>query len=838
MWTHQVISRSKNALAKLVFTVTSKFVLRNRTIWDPEKRRPRYLAWFLRVIGRFYRYGKVSGEHQRIWLFTLHEKVSSNWGISRELLRHSKTFIFFSLILIVISLLPGRGWEITITREVIKGATTAYAAAATALLGIVFALYAVGFQVTTAKFSSKVTDYLNRERVGQFFFGLLTLTVILSLITLLLQEGTEKRLLVPFAINSFFMFFSLAALLIFKDDYITKLKPKQTFERLYHQSLTSIKQANKYDYPELESFKVSPAENVRSGRVYPTIHTSWSIIANLRQQVRHRLSIIEVFYDELVKDGKPQDAKYGLSLLGQLLAEYTSVKHFIDRDFGWWFPDQQEIVRATNETTFAIKANYESQGIGRLAISKKDFDWLENTILDFFTRVQKDTNFQESPEIGQALIFAYEIALAGDFSKTNKGLEKLLRGCFENQYNELASKIFALFVSLGEKVCSIESCKTDYINAMGRIKTVITDGFSLRSFPGRLEPWQTEIEKRIKETFSHVPLLTKQKLISWKMPKEFFSTLILLRERLKTEYEVEGKLVTPEKWVINHAMDELRATEDKTSQIHQEELLTAIVRLSKFCDSYRDHFAMVTLDLFNQLISAGRWDVIDRLLTESGGELLKILASIPRDQFIELELREQIEFGVFNSLITRRKSSFSFYLKLFALSQLQLSIAAPSRSLTDQFKVLRRPIMLGSLTYLVSELDQDFSYVNSFTKMAEQLHGGVNLADLYSQVIDYRKLLGTASIFEVSTEEFTRYRIYYRRVINPIADLPRKHEISGSASYGFHTSDMADHPSNFIRDISQHEFSDMEKCHEGYVDWLKKRELMKKAITILKNAKK
>ncbi len=832
----KTFDRSKNFLAQLIFALTSKLLLRNRGLWGLDAKRPKHQILALKVVGQIYRYGKVSGEYLRIWLFTLHEKVSSNWGIFKELLYHSRSFIVFTLIVVTASLLPLKGWGFLLTRDVIIGSSTAYAAGATALLGIVFALYAVGFQVTTAKFSSKVTDYLNRERVGQFFFALLTLTVIFSLATLLLQQGTEEKLVTAFIVNSFFMFISLAGLLIFKDDYITKLKPRQTFERLYNQILKSIRQVNKYDYPEFDSFKITRAQNAKSGRVYPSIHSSWSIVTNLQRQVRDRLSIIEVFYDELIKDDKPQDAMYGLSLLGQLLAEYTSVKHFIDKDFGWWFPDKQEIVKADNSTTFAIKANYESKGIGRLAVTKKDFDWVEDTIIAFFTRVQKNTDFQRNPELGQALIFAYEIAISGDFSKTNKGLEKLLRGCFENQYNEIASKIFALFVDLGEKVCSVEGCRTNYLNAMGTIKTIIADGFSLRSFPGHLEHWSTDLEARIKEVISGVPLVSQQRMISWKMPKEFFSSLTLLRKRLQTEYEIEGRMVSPPVWLTKDVMDELRRTENEISLKHQDEVVEAVIRLSKFCGFYRDHFVMVILDMFNQLIYADNWAAIDRLLTKFDKQLLTVLLSIPKDQFIENGLREQIEFGVFNSLIVRKKAPFLFYLKLFYLSQIRLSADITTRSLTDQFKTLRRPIMLGSLAYLVSELDQDFSYVTSFTVMMEKLYPRVSIADLYSQVIDYRSLLGSVGIFEVSTEEFARYRIYYRQVINPITDLPRRSETSGSIPYGFHTSEMADHPSSFVRDISQHEFSDMEECHEGYVGWLKKRELMKKFITLLSNA--
>src|SRR5262249_9740705 len=57
--------------------------------------------------------------------------------------------------------------------------------AISALLGLLFALYGVGFQITTEKYSSRVADYVNQEGVGNFFFQLLVFTDLYAIIVLL-----------------------------------------------------------------------------------------------------------------------------------------------------------------------------------------------------------------------------------------------------------------------------------------------------------------------------------------------------------------------------------------------------------------------------------------------------------------------------------------------------------------------------------------------------------------------------------------------------------------------------------------------------------------------------
>lgn len=142
--------------------------------------------------------------------------------------------------------------------------------------------------------------------------------------------------------------------------------------------------------------------------------------------------------------------------------------------------------------------------------------------------------------------------------------------------------------------------------------------------------------------------------------------------------------------------------------------------------------------------------------------------------------------------------------------------------------------MLGSLTYLVSELEQDFYYVKEFTEYMERLYPQANLGELYEYAIKFKVQSGFDVSFRIGLEEANRYRLFYRRVINSISELPKDYIVSGGRPYGIHSTETVKHPSEFIRHMASFTFSDMDECFEGYVDWLKKRELIKKIISALK----
>lgn len=799
--------------------------------------------FFLRIpslfFGRLYALYKKSEEWLRVWFFNFFDSLS-DLRILYEILFHSKSLILLLVILFTASLTPYflRLTSFSIDQSVITTLLIAYVGGATAILGIIFALYSVGFQTTTERFSSNVTDFLNREKVGKFFFKLLALSAVFSLLNLLIQEGVTDPLVVPFVISTILFVLSLIGIVIFKDDYMTKLKPKQVFQRIYDQNLDALRFVNDFDYPNIAAFRLATQKNVKHFKAYLPVHKSWSLIMSLQKQVDDRLEINESLYDDLIREGRIGDATFGIVALGYLLAEYSSIKHFIDRKWGWWFPVYQDVVTAESAEMLPLKANYEAMGIGRLSVTKRDYDWLEDKILAFFKRVQTQTDLRKNPLIGNALISAYETVLAGRFVKTDKGLEKRLRGCFENQDFALFDKTIQQFVDFGEGIIGIRECEGNFLNSFGQVKTVCIDGFSLRSFPGRLNEWKPTIASRIGQVFSAAGQLavSRNDLVSWKLPSYFHSLFMETFEKLEVEALVEGTVVTPTSWLEKDLIEKIDRKEIEIFGKYRKQIIQILLNLSKIQDSqfYKDYSGGIILGLFNQLISQERWGELETIINDFHKDLLAYFASVDHKKFLEQEYREPIDFGVFEALTQRKRVIFLFYLRLFFMSQLHLFLNRKSDDAELLLKIARRPLMLGGLAYLISELDQERYYVLKFTQEMERLYPNANLAEIYGYAVEVTKKSGFGVTFRITYEEANRYRHYFRRVINTISELPKDYIVSGGVPFGMSSRETVKHPSKFIRRMAEFNFSDMDECFEAYVEWLEKREKIKELIKLLK----
>ena len=601
--------------------------------------------------------------------------------------------------------------------------------------------------------------------------------------------------------------------------------------------MEAIKFVNQFDYPIITSLRLSTNKNIKNFKTYLPIHKSWSLVMSLQRQVDNRLEINESLYDDLLREERISDATFGIVYLSYLLAEYSSIKHFIDLKWGWWFPVYQEVVTAESAEMFPLKANYEAMGIGRLGVTKRDHDWLEDKILAFFERIQTKTDFEKNPLIGNALISAYGVILTGRFAKTEKGLEKKLRGCFESQDFDLFDKALKQFVDFGDKIAGVKACEGNFLNTLGEVKTVCIDGFSLRSFPGRLNNWKPQVLNLIRRISKGKELLvTKRDIASWHLPSYFNSIVTDGFEKLEVEQTVEGCVVTPNSWLEKDIIEKFEIKEKEIVKKYRQQIILSILRLSKKPKGqlYKDYSGGIILGLFNQLISQERWDELEEIIKNSYADLLHYFVLVDHDKFLEQEYREPIDLGIFESLTERKRLVFTFYLKLFFMSQLHLFINRKNGDNETLLKIARRPLMLGGLAFLVSELDQNNYYVHTFTHEVEKLYPAANLAEVYGAAVELTKKSGFSMSFRITYEEANRYRHYFRKIINSISKLPKDYITSGSVPFGLSSKETVKHPSRFIRRMAEFNFSDMDECFDGYVEWLEKREKIKELIKILR----
>lgn len=829
-----VIEKIKNRIAEKLNNVFSE----KDYIPIVERKKPWIVAKFLLITGLIYHFYKTTQERFRISLYKLRDDFT-NLQILYEIGLHSrKLLLLIALTFIIPSsvyLFTQQHLGFSLAPDSIKTLLLAYFAAVTALLGIIFAFYSVGFQISTSKFSSEVTDYLNQEKVGKFFFNLLVIAGVFSLVTLIVQYGVNFPLTIPFWIATFLVIFSLLGILIFKDDYITKLKSRSIFSQIYNENLRAIKQVNQYHNPRIRSFVLTRNPNIQSFKLHLQTRDSWSIVMTQQKNISRRLKIHSVLFRDLIREGSIDDASYGIIVLGYFVDAYIEIKHFIDSDRPWWFPSYQDIVSADDMSMFPLKANYEAKGIGRMGVTKSKKNWLEDKVIEQLESIQNDVELMKQPRIANALIHAYETILAGRFEKTNLGLQKTVRGVYELQDFELAERVYGLFFALGEKITD-ESVKGEYINTLGQIKTVAADGFSLRGFPGKLDDWKPQFKTHITALLQEEKTQSKASIVKLKLPKYFHQLLTDYLERLKVEEFAEGKLITPETWLIEELMKYAEAKEKETREKFLFSLLDGMFNLwEQSTDiSMKNNFNLIVFGLFNQLISSNEWEFLEKIITKYKVKLFKLLIHIDSGNFIELELREPIEFGVFNALVVRRKVIFDFYAGLFFLTQIHLGTKIDRSDMTQVLKLARRPMMLGALAYVVSELDDDFHYVKKVTELAEPLFPNTDLGTLFELTKDMKVGLGTSTLYQIIYEEANRYRPYYRDIINSIFDLPPDWITHGGPPFGMSSTQTVKHKSSFIRDLASFRLADMEECFDGYVEWLKKREQIKKLISILR----
>lgn len=211
----------KRRAARLILAL-----IRPRDWWDVrdvdiDKKRFLPVQLYLDVIGYIYYRYKRFEESFRIQAFKITKSLSQS-SILYEVVYHTRSIIILLLLVfggVSLFLLNPELFK-QIEAKDVNQILMVYAGGLIALLGIIFALYSVGFQTTTEKFSTDVTDYLNKEKVARYLFNLMTLASLFSLGNLVIQSFYKDPIFILFVPSTLLVMASLLAVLIFKDDYI------------------------------------------------------------------------------------------------------------------------------------------------------------------------------------------------------------------------------------------------------------------------------------------------------------------------------------------------------------------------------------------------------------------------------------------------------------------------------------------------------------------------------------------------------------------------------------------------------------------------------------------
>lgn len=676
--------------------------------------------------------------------------------------------------------------------------------AISAILGLLFALYAVGLQLTTEKYSSAVSDYVNQETVGNYFFKLLVFTDVFAIAVLLRIQLLSLPPSASFIAVVVLVVICLLGIIVFKGHYILTIKPKNLFERLQSDIKTSIRLASdrsRYSY------------------------NSWSIVQVSRTQTQEHLSLLKTLFEDLWHAENWNDVIYTPMVLANLITEYAKRKKYIDRERGWWFPQTQVEVKANNMSTLTLKLNFELQGKGPLRIGSPDYLWFENRIFDIAKAVESRVGTApQDTHLLKYIIDFYQITLAGDYEKDEHGrYQKTVAGLYENQETEAFEKYLDSFFTLYEKV-QTEDELGSYLNVYFAIGLTLIEGFDYIKY-----------QEIIKSLISAGGQLTRTRedLARLDLPGVFYNQILDYWDRLDLEVQCEGRVVTPQDCLERETLEDARTKEKQY--------------FDKFFEKLLAHHNTVLKDLYQKgkhkelaMFIKARFEWISRLLfinkvtvaDEYGAKIAGAgvyLPFLPKQILLDSEFWEELEKVLFPAVIEGCENLFKV---LSGLLTLMLPVINADEKNVDNIMYRNRlGLILGGFVYLVCELRQNYRLLIEYVQTIEAAYQPGHFIKAMEVLSKPKEVGGLDLTLKLINWELTRYHHWFGEIIGKIWELPKTHD---NVRFYSGLQEVADHPSKFIRELSYRPYQPEEECAEAFVEWVKRREAMREMVEVLK----
>jgi len=785
---------------------------------------------FIFVLGTFTGFFYGLFQKKREWLRILYrnqERRKTEYTIPMQIVRYSINTILLLIALFTLVILGDWGIEklaITLSHiqagwfqavlahfnfftlpdgEFLKLVLEISIGAISAILGLLFALYAVGLQLTTDKYSSAVSDYVNQETVGNFFFKLLVFTDIFAIAVLLRIQILTLPSSISFIAVIILVVICLLGIIVFKNHYIFTIKPKNLFERLQSDMKEGIWLASdrtRYSYK------------------------SWSIIQTSRMRTQNYLSILKTLFEDLWHAENWNDVIYTPMVLANLITEYAKRKKYIDRERGWWFPQTQEEVKANNMSTLTLKLNFELQGKGPLRIGSPDYLWFENGIFDIVKAVESriGTAPQDTHLLKYVIDF-YQTTLAGDYGKDEYGrYQKTIVGLYENQETDAFEKYLDGFFALYGRVQTDDELGA-YLNAYFAIGLTLIDGFDY-----------TKYQEVVKSLVGVDGQLThmREELAQLDLPGVFYNQILDYWDRLDIEVQCEGHVVTPQDRLEKETLDDARAKEKQYFNKFFEKLIT--------------HHNTVLKDLYQKgkhkelaMFIKARFEWISRLLyinkvtlaDEYGAKIAGAgvyLPFIPKQIILDLEFWEELEKMLFPAVIENCQTLFKV---LSGLLTLMLPVINANEKDIDNVMYRNRlALILGGFVYLVCEFRQDFRLLVEYVQTIEAAYQQGRFIQAMEMLAEPKDVGGLNLTLKLINWETTRYHHWFGQILWKIDQLPKTYD---DVRFYSGLQEVADHPSKFIRELSYGPVNSEEECTEAFVEWVKKRESVRQLVEVL-----
>jgi hypothetical protein len=731
-------------------------------------------------------------------LITMAVVVLGDWGVEKLIivLSHVQAEWFRTLVThLNFFVLPDKEF-LKLVLEISIGAISA-------ILGLLFALYAVGFQITTEKYSSRVSDYVNQETVGNSFFKLLVFTDLFAIAVLLRVQLLTLVPSVSFIAVVLLVATCLLGIIVFKNHYILTIKPRSLFNRLWsdiRENIWLASDRSRYSY------------------------NSWSIVQSSRNRTRELLSLLKALFEDLWHSENWNDVVYTPGVLSGLLTEYVKRKKYIDRDRSWWFPQTQAEVKANNMSSLSLKINYELQGKGPLRMSSSDYHWFENSIFNILRTVENRIgSAPEDTHLLKYVINFYQTVLAGDYTKDQYGrYQKTITGLYENQEFDVFEKYLNSFFALYEKVKTDDELG-DYLNGYFAIGLTLIDGFDYSKYQATI--------KSLVGTNGHLTR-TREELARFDLPEMFYNQLLDYWDRLDLEVQCEGHVITPQSCLEKEILDDARVKEKQYFDkffgklyTHHDTILADLHRKRKHKE----------LALFIKL----RFEWISRMLyinkvglaEEYGSKLAHAGVYLPflhKQILLDSEFWEELEKMLFPSVIENCRTLFKALTGIFTL--MLPVINADEKNLDNIMYRNRLGLILGGFVYFASEFRQDYSMLIDYVQIIEMAYQKSRFIQAMELLAKPKDVGGLNLTLKLINWETTRYHHWFGEIIGRVEELPKTYDnvrfYSGSQL-------VADHTSKFIREMSYQWFTPEEKCAEAFIEWAKKRDSIRQFIEAL-----
>lgn len=677
-----------------------------------------------------------------------------------------------------------------------------YLSAVNTIVGIIISLFTVGFQIAS-NYSERVKNYalgnISSKIISPFFF-----VVVSNFSIFILMNASNQLPRISFLLSTTLTIYSLYLVYFLIDKIIYGPQASYLFRKIFSEIKDGISVASSID---------------------KYTYNSWSIVQNSRRLVVYLLRIQDDLRSDLTRLGTKKESFVYINAIAEELRFYSEKRKYIDAKRAWWFPQQYVQTKVEDPLMYPIKANYEIRGTGPLFTPKTNICWFEELVADRLEKVLSGLKNSFDPEEAATLINGLGLIFSGDYSKDEyERPKKTLLGAFENQEFDIFDKSWVIFCNLFNLVKNDDTLFIEYLNCLFATALVVIEGYELNNLEEHI--------KRLVSADDHLGM-SKAELESLAIPTLARQVLTDYWERLEIEDSTEGKIITPIQWLKEEIILEYK----KKVDLYVEKYISALVKHSSDILSelyknkrYEDSAQILKLQLewISRMIFLDKWENAEKL-SDSIKNNIAYIVNLPAEVTVKAELREQIEKGLLPSLVKRNKKLYDFYLRAFLM--VFIFIRSQEKEPENIIRLIRIPIAIGGLAYLVSELDQKPFFV---TQLMKYLEGVIFVNGTTAEVLalakDIQKNLDFGQNFRLIEDESNRYRGFYRLVINEVQGLP---EDWGQVQDEFGYNKTVKHPSRFIRRVGAWDLYDMYECMDDFVEWVKFREEIKKLVQVL-----